>query len=112
MLSRTLSTKLVDKLLSGISLGKSSHIEEICPRKPLDIGELLFEIPSKALNDPRTQLFAFLPGKDVVANLPLEENQLLIDGEGCLDLGRADARLEPIEHNRRASYEWTRSVIR
>ncbi len=75
----------------AIRLGERPHIFEVCLGKAADIGKLPLQIFSQALNDLATPALILLAGQDFVTDLPVEMNELLIDGEGCLDLGRADA---------------------
>jgi hypothetical protein len=51
----------------------------------------------KTVNNLGSPAFLLLPCEDFPSNLPVQEDQLFVDGKGCLDLRPANARLEALE---------------
>jgi hypothetical protein len=74
-----LANKLLDNLPLWVGVGKSPHVLEVRAGEPLEIGKFLLEIPSEAVNNLGTPTLALLLGEDFAPNLPVEENQLLVN---------------------------------
>jgi hypothetical protein len=73
------------------------RVLEVARRKALHFGEGGVEVSTEAVNDTRSPPLLLLPHKDVAPDAPVEEHELGVDLQCCLDLGRADARLQTVE---------------
>src|ERR1035437_5101121 len=76
------------------SLREGPHVFEIPRRKPPHLRELYVEILSKALNDLRAPAVFTLASENLLPNPPVEQNQLLINGQGRANLRRPNLALQ------------------
>ena len=92
-----LCNKLLHNWFLRPGLGQSTHVLEASRAEPLDARKLILEIMGKPVDNLGTPTLCFLPGEDIPANGPIEENQLAIDGERSTNLGDTDASFELLE---------------
>lgn len=62
--------------------------------KPLQIGELPLQVFGEVVNDLCSLSFLLLSGEDCFPKLPVQDDQLLVNGKGHFELCPADARVE------------------
>jgi hypothetical protein len=84
-------------LLCWPSLSERAHVLEIRSREASDVRELPAKVGRQPVDDPATPTLTLLPHQDLAADLPVEADQLAVDGEygagacrhdPCLDLGK------------------------
>ena len=90
-----LCSKFLHKfILIRIELIKLLHVIQIAPRKSLHTFEFAREVLGDLVDHGVPPSARPLLLDDQLANVPVEGNQLAIDGEGRLDLRRPDAGLQ------------------
>ena len=78
-------------LFVRVRLGKGSHVLQVTGRESLHFGELMPQVFGQSVNYLCPPALLLLADQDVVANLPVEQQHLAVDGQGCSNLGCADA---------------------
>ena len=74
--------------------GEGAHAPEVAGGEARDAGEGGGEVAGHALDDARAPALPLLLGGQVSPDLPVEQQQLAVDGQGGAQLGGADALLE------------------
>ena len=91
---RDLSNSLLDDCLLGPCLGERAHVHEVRPGEAAEIREHLAQVMREALDDLAAPSPSGLAIEDVPADLPVEPEQLGVDGQRGTLLGSVDTVLE------------------
>src|SRR5271166_4910728 len=75
--------------LAGVIEG--AHAIDVGARKPADSGEGGLQVLAEAVDHCGAPAFGLLPFHDVLADVPVERKEFVVNGEGGLDLGVSDA---------------------
>jgi len=78
----------------GVRAVKRSHSPDIGSGEPRHIGKLSLQIHGKPIDDGGTPAFLFLLDGNRAAYVPVELDEVAIDGESGADLCGTDALLE------------------
>ena len=71
--------------------GRRAHAIDVGARKPADSGEGGLQVLAEAVDHCGAPAFGLLPFHDVLADVPVESKEFVVNGEGGLDLGVSDA---------------------
>lgn len=87
-----LSRSLRDNLAGpGVGQVEGAHAIDVGARKPADSGEGGLQVLAEAVDHCGAPAFGLLPFHDVLADVPVESKEFVVNGEGGLDLGVSDA---------------------
>lgn len=92
--ARQLCSRLLHKFADRRGFCEGSHVFEILWRKSGHCREGAAQVGAEPVDDARAPAFLPLPGDDVAADLPVEQDQLGVDGEGRLQSSRGDPLLQ------------------
>jgi len=98
MSPRQLSNGLLDNFIAASfqrpSLREAPHVVEIRPREACDGRELPTKVGGQSVDNPATPALAPLALEDLVSDLPVELDQLAVDGEYGPGACACDPRLD------------------
>lgn len=89
-----LCSNLLHYLLLRPRFGKRSHILQTARAESLDARKLDLQVMGQPVDHPGAPAFGSLPCQDVVADRPVEQNELPADGKGGPNLSPFDATLQ------------------
>jgi hypothetical protein len=78
-------------------ISQRTHILQVAGAEAFDAGELDLKIVGEPIDHLRAPAFRSLPGQDVPADGPVEQDELPADGESSSDLSDLNAELEVTE---------------
>ena len=84
---RDLCNDLLHNFLVWPGLREAPHVLEVAAGEPLAVGELLPEVGGELVDHLRPPREPVLPLEDVPADRPVEEDELAVHGERCLNAG-------------------------
>ena len=87
-------SRLLQNGWGTILTGKSDHVTDIPSRKPLLLGQFVFQIRRQPGDDARAPASLLLAGGDHATDVPIREDHLGIGGESGAMLGLTDAGLD------------------
>lgn len=73
-----LCSKLLHKSLVGPGAGKGTHVLQVAARKAFEFRKSVLKVTSEAIDNLGAPAGLTLPGKDIAADLPVEDDQFAI----------------------------------
>jgi hypothetical protein len=109
-----LSRSLRDNLAGpGVGQVEGAHAIDVGARKPADSGEGGLQVLAEAVDHCGAPAFGLLPFHDVLADVPVESKEFVVNGEGGLDLSVSDAFFQvaqevgiAVRHRQRPASAW------
>ena len=94
MAPRDLCNDLLHNFLVWPGLREAPHVLEVAAGEALAVGELLPEVGGELIDDLRPPPEPVLPLEDVPSDRPVEEDELAVHGERCVNAGRSHPVLQ------------------
>jgi hypothetical protein len=81
VIPRQLCKYLLHKCRLWPRLGETAHVEQVSTRESLHVRKRRRQVPGKLIDNLRTPALSLLTFQDVAADLPIQQDQLAIDGK-------------------------------
>jgi hypothetical protein len=92
-----LCSSLLHNWLIGVCFSKSPYIFKFTGGESLHAWEFVFQVFGKLVNDFGSPALLLLTDKDILPNLPAEQDQFAIDCQGNTNLSGADTLFKGLE---------------